>query len=315
MRADLTVAIVGAGRTRQGLGPFLAQHAEAAGCRVVAVSGRDGARAAQVAGELGATLGHEVASYGDPAAMLAAVRPEACIVAAPPAAHAQALAAALQHRVPTLCEKPLLPYGGAAHAVALVEQFAAAGILLIENCQWPYVLPDYERLFPGARPVTRSVELRLSPTGSGRAMVEDSLSHFLSLVQAVLQAPAEPARVRFRGAGDAATEIELRCEFVPPDRPALQGRLELVRGPESPRPAWFALDGRRADRSIQMPEYRMQLTGGGRTIPMADPLQLLVYRFADLVRRRNDDELRSEARAIQARARAYDAILDAWPGG
>ena len=54
----LHVGIVGAGRSRNGLGPFLASHLEAAGGQVVAVSGRSADRAAAAADGLETRLGH-----------------------------------------------------------------------------------------------------------------------------------------------------------------------------------------------------------------------------------------------------------------
>ncbi|MFO0276269.1 MAG: hypothetical protein ACK533_03210, partial [Planctomycetota bacterium] len=82
--APLRVGIFGAGRSRQGLGPFLARAFEAAGATVAAVAGRDAAGGVRAAGELAALLGHPVAA-ADAMALARAV--DALGVAAPVARH------------------------------------------------------------------------------------------------------------------------------------------------------------------------------------------------------------------------------------
>jgi hypothetical protein len=309
----LRVGLVGPARTRQGLGPFLARHVEAAGGQVVAVAGREPERTRAAAAALAAALGHPVAAEGSLADLLERHALDALVVAAPPAAHEPALELALAARVPVLCEKPLLLPGRAARAAELIDAFLAAGLPLIENCQWPFVLHAFERLFawPGAlRP--QFVAQRLSPVGSGRAMVEDSLSHFVSLVQAVAATPLPRLqRIQYSPA-EGVDAVALEVEFAS-DRARVTGRLELVREPAPPRSAWIQLDGRRAERRIELPSYRMSLCAEGRTVELADPTQALVYRFADLVRRRPDDVLRREARVLTERAAHYDAVLAAWP--
>ncbi|MCA8965622.1 MAG: Gfo/Idh/MocA family oxidoreductase [Planctomycetes bacterium] len=89
----LRVGVVGAGRTRQGLGPYLAAACEAAGARVVAVSGRDLDGARRAAAELQRSLGHAIDAAASAEALARQV--DALVVAAPPVAHGPALAAAL----------------------------------------------------------------------------------------------------------------------------------------------------------------------------------------------------------------------------
>ena len=56
-----SVGILGAGRSRNGLGPYLARDCERHGLRVQAIAGRDAVRTAAVAADLGRSLGHAVA--------------------------------------------------------------------------------------------------------------------------------------------------------------------------------------------------------------------------------------------------------------
>ena len=145
----LRIGIVGAGRSQQGLGPYLAAAFEAAGCRVTAVAGRDAHGGLRGAQQLARALGHPVDAAVDVAALARAV--DALVIASPVPSHAQALDAALAAGVPCLCEKPLVSPREAAAGRARVQTFAARGLLLDENCQWPFVLPALFELFPRLR--------------------------------------------------------------------------------------------------------------------------------------------------------------------
>jgi hypothetical protein len=213
----LRIGIVGAGRTRNGLGPFLARAFEKAGARIVAVAGRDLARAEATAAELAAGLGHPVAAASDVGA-LTGHELDAMVIAAPVAAHLPALRAALAADVPVFCEKPLVgPEEGDAVA-PLVDAFCARGLVLMENCQWPMVLPAWETLFPDRdRSRVQAVAMGLAPATGGPAMLEDSLSHLLSVVQAV--APVGPdtvwAGLTFTPAGGAGDALVVEGRLVP----------------------------------------------------------------------------------------------------
>ena len=99
--------IVGAGRTRAGPGPFLASFLEAAGGEVVGVAGRNADRARAAADDLEHRLGHPVAAHPTAAALLATGL-DALVIATPDDVHIDALRAAADAGVPTLCEKPIV---------------------------------------------------------------------------------------------------------------------------------------------------------------------------------------------------------------
>ena len=105
---DLRVGLVGGGRTRNGLGPFLARFLERDGARVVAVVGRNDQRAALVAEQLGRELGHAVAAHGDVASVLRVESLDALVISSPIETHCAALQLASKAGVHVLCEKPLV---------------------------------------------------------------------------------------------------------------------------------------------------------------------------------------------------------------
>lgn len=307
--APLRVGILGAGRSRQGLGPFLARAFEAAGATVAAVAGRDAAGSARAAAELAAALGHPVAAAADALALARAV--DALVVAAPVAGHLAGLDAALAAGVPCLCEKPLVAAADLAAGLQRVAAFRARGLLLAENCQWPEVLPTLRALHPAAlRTPPRTLAMGLSPAEPGAAMVADSLSHVLSVAQAVVDLPpdARPGRVRQSDASPTAT-ANVVAFTLPARSGPLDVELHLAVCPSQPRPAWLAVDGWRMDRRIGA-GYRITFAApDGREQPCEDPLFRLVYGLGPLLTQAPRERTLAFADAVALRLRLYAGIL------
>lgn len=316
----LEVGLVGAGRSRNGLGPFLSRYLEQHGLRVAVVSGRNEVRAAVAAGELAAALGHPVRAAAD-AEALCGDRIKAVVIASPAEYHTEALAAALRWRLPCLCEKPVAAPGQLQHARGLLDGFLAAGLLLVENCQWPHVLPAFAELHgcdPRAR-TPQTLDFGLSPSVVGPAMLPDSLPHLLSLVDALVPAGAEVelAAVSQSDAGAQAAHNRVVLRFAWRDG-ELEARLHLQHSSEQPRPAWLALDGLRMDRRIES-DYRICFIAGDRVVRARDPLEARVADFADSVRAVTSgsllatDAAASVLRRLDWLARALDLLVG--PGG
>jgi hypothetical protein len=305
------VGIVGASRTRQGLGPFLASAFEAAGCVVTAVAGRDAAGAERAAAELAARLRHPVAAAPDAAALARAV--DLLVVAAPVPGHLDGLDAALAAGIPCLCEKPLVAAADVAAGLQRVAAFAARGLLLAENCQWPFVLPAVFELYPELRGrAVRRVAMGLGPAWPGPAAIVDSLSHVLSVVQALVPLPADalPRDVRQSDAGAGALRNEVAFS-LPGPAGSIDVSLHLEVTPDPPRPAWLALDGCRADRRLG-PDYSHAFVGAdGRAVNVQDPLHQLVYGLTASLPPATRESTRTQADVIALRLRLYAAVLAA----
>lgn len=303
-----TIGILGAGRTRQGLGPFFAKWFAEAGARVTGIAGRDLARTKAAAVAMSEKLGHPVSAFSNAAELAQSV--DALVVACPVAGHLSGLDAALRAGVPCLCEKPLVAAHDAELGLQRVASFVAADQILVENCQWPYVLPALDALQPGWRdePV-RTVAMRLSPALPGRAMVEDSLSHMLSLLQAVVPLPinAELRSVVQSNPAADATENVVRME-VAFGIESVAVELHLQCCSQQPRPAWFAVNGVRLDRRLGADYAISFVDEQGRAVNVQDPLGSLVY---DFVRKLKDKPIeRTHALdAIAVRIRLYRAVL------
>ena len=283
--------MVGARRVRQGLGPFVARYLSAAGAEIAGVLGTSPDSVGRACRDLEGMLPARPRGYTDLAPLLEREKPDALAILSPHPTHEGYLEAALAAGLHTLCEKPLI-WGGeglGGRAAAICARFERAGLLLRESCQWPLVLDSYRRLFPetsAGPPEEVGMELcpvALEPVG----MLADSLSHPLSLLQAVLPDPeAEVHEIRSLfvpggepdpGASPAGPRLEVRFRYGA--RPSIEATVRLTPSDALPRPAALALDGRWARREVREPGYQIHLTAGGRSEMVPDPLGALVGRF------------------------------------
>lgn len=308
---SLRIGIVGAGRTRQGLGPFFASAFGAAGCRITGVSGRDLAGAERAAQELGKGLEHPVAAHPDAASLARNV--DALVVASPVPGHLAGLDAALAAGIPCLCEKPLVAAEDLAAGRERIAAFRRRGLLLQENCQWPEVLPALFALHPELRGQRiERVAMGLGPGWPGRTMVVDSLSHVLSIVQALAPLPpdASPRQVHQTDSGEQAGH-NLVTFGLAATTGAIAVDLHLDHTPAPPRPAWIAVNGVRIDRRIGPSYAQSFVAADGRSIPVSDPLHRLVYGFAAALRTPDRERTTTTADVVDLRLRLFAAVLAA----
>jgi hypothetical protein len=111
-------------------------------------------------------------------------------------------------------------------------------------------------------------------------MVVDSLSHVLSVLQALVPLPWATRAEQVRQADPSPTATRNVVSFVVRGPAgATEVRLELTHSPAQPRPAWIDVDGSRIDRRIG-PDYAQSFVTARRTRePVGDPLHQLVYGF------------------------------------
>lgn len=289
----LRIGIVGAGRSHQGLGPFMARMVHTAGHRVTAVVGRSEESAARAASELEEQLGGparaEIEPFHDPRRLLDARTLDAWIIASPYSSHEAYLELAIDAAMPTLCEKPLV-WPHPEHARPIWERFAAGGVLLRENVQWPYTLDAYRALYPEVElAIAKRLSFALAPDSDGRDRLIDSLSHVLSVLQEVHPEveSVEAVEIVRSGVDERALEVSFRA-------PTRSGRCDvtthLARVDRPPRPASYGFDGRVAHRRIEPRDYSMRFESeDGRSVAVPDPMERLIVDFLDQVERGRRD--------------------------
>ena len=311
-RARPAIAVVGAGRRRQGLGPFVARNLLAAGAGIPAFVVTSAASAAEVARQWARDLGIEARGHLELASLLREERVDALAILSPAETHARHLEAALAAGLHVLCEKPFV-WGVprlAETARRLALAFESRGLLLWENCVWPYVLPAFAQLHPGALAQTpRRLALRLQPASRGVQMLGDCAPHVLSLAQALL--PGGPARIeslRFAGGAAEADALDLAFTYAVGER-TLDVELELRRRERQPREAALAVDGRWAQRLVSAEDYRLSFAADGRTVPLPDPLTLLVADFVRALPSPGERAAAGRSREIAQRMELLESIV------
>jgi hypothetical protein len=164
----------------------------------------------------------------------------------------------------------------------LIGAYEQRGLLLQQVGQWPTTLPAFEALHGSVPQDLQSFAMRLSPISIGRDMVTDSAPHFISMLQAM----AGPGDIE-SGSMDLAPEADrltLNCRY----RHALgsiDARLLLQTCEQRPRPAWYEINGLRAERVVTLPDYRQSLASDGTTVEFADPMQQVAANFIEGISR------------------------------
>lgn len=313
---EIRCGILGPGRNRNGLGPFLARWFEQAGLTVVAAAGREFERTRVATLALAEQLGHAVDPRVGVGGLLEPGDLDVLVVASPHDTHADAIRAGLAAGVHVYCEKPIVTPDRTAEVRDLCAGFRDQGLVLFENCQWPCFLEDaFDRLYPERTSgESHEITMMLSPSGRGVDAVLDSVSHLLSVVQAVVDVPydATETDVRFADRSPSADTNELTVRMRRAAAGEVVARLLLEQHREQPRPAWIEIDGARVDREIRTEDYAIFARAHGERILVDDPLARLVYRFAQIVREPTDERVQRESHRIHDRARYVRDIVAAW---
>ncbi len=310
------VALVGARRVRQGLGPFVARDLEVAGVEVRAVLGTSADSAASAARELALRFGIRARPHSRLDELLAKESIDALVILSPPETHERYLRAALDARLHVLCEKPLI-WGAADFALRgreLVDGFRARGLLLEENCQWPQVLDAFRGLhagWDGSPPA--SAAMLLAPAGRGIDALRDSLSHPLSLLQVLCPDP-DPHLEANRFERVSRIPPTLRVGFTYHTHGArVSCAVDLLADEHVPRPAALEIDGLRAERRIHLPDYRMELADGVRTVQLPDPLTRHLALFATNLRAALSGSAPLDPAPLARRLALLSVLVDAFP--
>jgi len=314
----IRVAVIGARRVRNGTGPFLARQVADAGGQLVAVLGTTPATAGAARDDL-AEDGYECEAFTSLEMLISQTDPDALVVATPAGTHRPWLESAVHHELHVLCEKPLLTVFQ-EEAARIPARFAAQGRVLMENCQWPQTLPSFRELHPSCKfeEVTR-FRMMLSPEFRGLSRWIETLSHPLSLLQAVVAGPAELSKIRFAESGPAAPDARLSFVYTALGR-SIDCEVRLQDTGERPRPAEFAFDDFVARRRVEGPDYQIYLDDGylpegegePRRVAIPDPQRQTVEQFLGAIHASRSAGSARTDEAISRRQRLLSELLSAY---
>ncbi|MDF1837864.1 MAG: Gfo/Idh/MocA family oxidoreductase [Planctomycetota bacterium] len=309
-----SIALIGARRAHQGLGPFVAKFLAKAGARIPAFLGTSEANNAKAAAELKSIAGLSCAGYTNLDSLLDGHPVDALAILSPPETHAKYLRLAAARGLHVLCEKPFVLDG--IQADLGLEQhlapFDQAQLLVEENCQWPRMLDPYRELFGADSLVApKRFAMGLSPSSRGVHMGSDSLSHPLSLLQGLDPGPARVSGIRV-DSNPSQDKIRVQFHFQGPTQ-GLECEVFLEDSPMRPRPAWLQFDSGRADRLIRASDYAIFLVDGNQQVPAPDPMELHLRDFVHKLGRTLGGEPPQSTTPILHRARMLNDLLAAFP--
>ncbi len=310
--SPLRVIVIGARRAKQGTGRFIAEWFVRSGATVCGIVGTSEPSVTEALAGLAGVLDDECRGYTSVYEAIERERPDAVAVCSPYVFHVEHLCAAAEAGLHCLCEKPLtwresLKPDDPDPVARAVERFASQSLLLEVVAQWPETLEAFFEIHPRQRgQVVERFEMGLSPITTGLEMIPDAAPHFLSMLSA-LGGQGEVTAIRFQTV--TSESLTIRCRYRH-ERGEMEAALHLTRCARTPRPAWYAINGARVDREVELPEYRQYLASGDRRVPLADPLRGVVERFIDGVRQGRTTDVKGILRAQNNLERLGRAFLE-----
>ena len=312
------MGVIGARRRRQGLGPFVVRDLVRAGAHVPCFLATSEKTRNETQERLARDQGIAARGYLDLEEMREAEQIDALAILSPAETHETYLEAAYRAGLHVLCEKPFvwqcddLGVTGAG----ILDAFASRDLLVVENCPWPYTLPCFEALHPEFRSsrthqanrAPERFDMFLQPSNGGLQMLCDSFPHAISLLQALIpDSPLALEAIEYEGNLETGPmTVRFRC--ISETSPTLV-RVELEPTQALPRRAWIAIDGRRAERDVISDSYELSFSDAGRSVPVRDPLSLLVADFIDNLATPNAPRRERLRRTIARRIEMLQALL------
>ncbi|MGH8885527.1 MAG: Gfo/Idh/MocA family oxidoreductase [Egibacteraceae bacterium] len=295
LESNPRIGVVGAGRTRNGTGPFVAASLRRAGAELVAVATSSYKSATSAASALTAG-GARCEPWFPPERMLYEAPIDAVAICSPLATHLRYLQIALDRRLHVFCEKPLFAIRSGADlrlAGKLVAAFAAKGCVLHLNTQWTFTVEDFLRLHQlESLPTARRLRVELAPSVTGLEMLLEALPHANSLLLALRP---EVTRIRNVEYTWMRNGEGIHLAFVGSSaRGPLDATYLFRYCPLQPRPAAYEINDLRADRVVTISNgYRIFLRAAHRTIRIRDPLDKSVDHFLATMRNGTRERNRS----------------------
>ncbi|MEE9598288.1 MAG: Gfo/Idh/MocA family oxidoreductase [Acidiferrobacterales bacterium] len=189
-------------------------------------------------------------------------------ICSPAEVHLHDLEVAAEAGCHVFCEKPMWwsrpnSRSTVGHApkfasvlLALVDRYTQKGRFLALNTQWPFTLPAFRELHPGAhsegRPV-RSFSMWLSPASRGYPMVVDAAPHLLSMLQALLgPGQLQDIDTEFQHLPDLGAHAHglISLDYMH-DKGETGVTFKLSRCLETSKPAGYAINGAFVERHLE----------------------------------------------------------------
>ncbi|MGD2272697.1 MAG: Gfo/Idh/MocA family oxidoreductase [Desulfobacterales bacterium] len=273
----MNIAIIGAGRNRNGIGPYVARyfHKNRAGVTSALGATEKSARRAVDALKV---YGIDANAYWDFDHMMVEERPNAVVIASPIPTHYEYLKKSIESGLHIFCEKPFFwhPKGDMAHQLdRLFEKAASKNLTIAMNSQWPFSIPFYEKLCgPLTGQPLGSFFMHLEPICSGKEMILDALPHALSILHFVLGAGEIHGLEVAKGAEKISMRFDYHC-----NKNRCETHVRLESKEQQPRNFKYGFNHKIINRVLELDTYTIYFRYQNRRIKISDPLELSVRDF------------------------------------
>jgi len=283
----LNVSIIGAGRTRNGIGEYIGKYFHQHGAVVTSVLGTSERTSLQASLGL-RKYGMEAHPYTDFDRMVEREKPDAAVIASPSSTHYEYLVKCLRSGLHIFCEKPFI-WGGQRNVRERIEDIFEKArqkkLTIAMNSQWPFSIDAYEAI-SGKVIIQNSntFVMAMSPPFPGREMIPESVPHALSLLYSLLGV-GEIEDLSFESDGERGMGIKFCYLF---DTRSCEVFIHLTCQETPPRNFSFGLNGKIVSRSLGLENYEIYFHYEEKKMKIVDPIELSVGNFLGALERETE---------------------------
>jgi len=283
----LNVSIIGAGRTRNGIGEYIGKYFHQHGAKVTSLLGTTEKTSLQASSAL-RIYGIDAHPYTNFDEMVRGEKPDAVVIASPSSTHYEYLLKCLNLGLHIFCEKPFLwdDHNDIRKRIGgIFEKAREKKITIAMNSQWPFSTDDYEEICGKIRiKETNNFFIRMSPFSPGKVMIPESVPHPLSILYCGLGA-GEIQKLSFESEGEG--EMSIRFTYLFGTR-ACETFIRLVHQKTPPREFSFGFNDKIVSRSLDLKNYEIYFNYGSKKLRIVDPLELSIKNFMEALEKKTD---------------------------
>jgi Oxidoreductase family, NAD-binding Rossmann fold len=281
----MKISIIGAGRTRNGIGEYIAKYFRQHGAEVTSVLGTTEQTSLQASSAL-RKYKIDAHSYTDFDEMVSAEEPDVVVIASPSSTHYDYLLRCLGRGLHVFCEKPFIWDDRPdirKRAEEFFEKAREKRLIVAMNSQWPFSIDDYEKICGKIRIEEKNhFFVRMSPFSPGRVMISESVPHPLSILYCRLGV-GEIQTLDFEL--DGKGEMNIRFTYLFETR-TCDVLIKLVHQKTPPRDFSFGFNEKIVSRSLDLNHYDIYFNFGKSKLKIPDPLERSVKNFMEAVENR-----------------------------
>jgi hypothetical protein len=281
----LNVSIIGAGRTRNGIGEYIGKYFHQQGAKVTSVLGTTQETSLQASSGL-RKYGIEARPYTKFDEMVKGEKPDVVVIASPSSTHYEYLLRCLDRGLHIFCEKPFVWDDQADLSKRMEDIFDKARekkITVAMNSQWPFSIDAYEEICGRIKiKETNDFFARMSPFSPGKVMIPEALPHPLSILYSQL-GEGDIRNLHFESDGEG--EMSLRFSYLFGIR-ACEVFIRLVHQKTPPREFSFGFNDKIVSRTLDLENYEIYFNYEDKKLRIVDPLGLSVKNFIEAIEKK-----------------------------